>query len=268
MLQEQQDEAVGPPASHRKLASLFGEKLTWDQIAWLVGSLIPVAVIYFTLQSGANLRVDPFGPVLQQWLGAEVAANPIRYVEPYRTATGLAYLITHPSDVKAIANGKVSEILTGTRDRVVKLELDEELTIAIYRGLDVIAVGEDQEITCGQVIGSIAAPKRASRHATILRVDVVRGGKPLPPPNVLPTLNASASKGEQLYEVMCTDCHHENDVLMLPNNRFAESGALADLAGVKEKICKGGPGMPSFESVLSEEDLQSVAEYVLGIEHP
>lgn len=73
--------------------------------------------------------------------------------------------------------------------------------------------------------------------------------------------NSEGNPGKQVYTTYCVACHGANGKLKLNE---APDLTLSKMTMEEriENINKGGSMMPAFSEVLSEEQIQSVAEYL------
>jgi cytochrome c5 len=78
-----------------------------------------------------------------------------------------------------------------------------------------------------------------------------------------------AARGENIYKYKCWVCHHQYqmdapDLKDLYKRGNLMSGQAVDDASVSTQIRNGGPGMPSFRTTLSDQDVADVVSYLRG----
>ena len=61
---------------------------------------------------------------------------------------------------------------------------------------------------------------------------------------------------EKIYSTHCSGCHDSGFVRELSPNSL-------DLPKIVYNITYGGHGMPSFKNILSEEEINSLAQYII-----
>ncbi len=82
------------------------------------------------------------------------------------------------------------------------------------------------------------------------------------------TAQAETDAGLAIYESNCLSCHGDQGAGGHNGPNLQQSEAAEDLDTVLERIRNGGSSMPAFEGVLSEEEIQQVAEYVNSVIAP
>ncbi len=82
------------------------------------------------------------------------------------------------------------------------------------------------------------------------------------------TARSGAQRGEELYYYKCWMCHNQfaktgpqlHDLFKRP--KFATSAYDVTEANVADKIKMGGPGMPSFGTMLKDADIADLIAYI------
>jgi mono/diheme cytochrome c family protein len=97
--------------------------------------------------------------------------------------------------------------------------------------------------------------------------------KPLPvvTDEAAASLSAKAQEGMAIYENQCAFCHHADKLDsklgpglkgLLKSETLPSSGRPATLENVRSQLVDPVGGMPSFESTLSEEEMEALLEYL------
>ena len=81
-----------------------------------------------------------------------------------------------------------------------------------------------------------------------------------------------AAKGKEAFQQRCLVCHFEDsaDKKIGPGLAGIKDGTLpsgkeSNFGNVIENLNKGGNGMPAFEQMLSDEEKNNIAAYVLSL---
>lgn len=75
--------------------------------------------------------------------------------------------------------------------------------------------------------------------------------------------NGQAASGAQLFSDNCETCHGPNGAGGHVGPNLQTSPVAENLAQVKAQVNNGGGGMPPFSDVLSDEEIDVVADYVV-----
>jgi mono/diheme cytochrome c family protein len=86
-----------------------------------------------------------------------------------------------------------------------------------------------------------------------------------PPPatTATETGDAQAASGTQLFSANCSSCHGPDGAGGEVGPNLQKSSVAENLAQVEKQVRNGGGGMPSFADVLSDEEIDTVAHYVV-----
>ena len=87
-------------------------------------------------------------------------------------------------------------------------------------------------------------------------------------PQQAPNSNAdkpsTVASGAEIYKTKCAMCHGSDGNLGIGGAKKLTESQLA-LADVKTQILKGKGTMPPFEAQLSAEEIDAVADFVMGL---
>jgi mono/diheme cytochrome c family protein len=72
------------------------------------------------------------------------------------------------------------------------------------------------------------------------------------------------NKGAEIYKTKCAMCHGADGKLGIGGAKKLTESQL-DLASLKKQIKKGKGTMPPFEAQLSTEEIDAVADFVMGL---
>ncbi len=146
---------------------------------------------------------------------------------------------------------------------------DSTTETLIYSGLTPAPLIKGDKIAVLQRIGTLETTREGVLAAKLL-LEWDIGGKPVPPPEELPELDL----GEEVFLFKCSVCHDVNtraqrtgpglQGLNLKNRKLL-NGRQVTRASLLDQINKGCERKPSFERTLSEEEKQSVIDYILEI---
>jgi mono/diheme cytochrome c family protein len=75
--------------------------------------------------------------------------------------------------------------------------------------------------------------------------------------------NGEAASGAQLFSDNCETCHGTNGAGGHVGPNLQTSPVAENLAQVKAQVSNGGGGMPPFSGVLSDQEIDVVAAYVV-----
>jgi cytochrome c551 len=86
-----------------------------------------------------------------------------------------------------------------------------------------------------------------------------------PPPatTATETGDAQAASGAQLFSANCSSCHGPDGAGGEVGPNLQKSSVAENLAQVEQQVRDGGGGMPPFADVLSDEEIDTVAHYVV-----
>ena len=82
--------------------------------------------------------------------------------------------------------------------------------------------------------------------------------RPLPSPET-----AKLASGAQLFSDNCESCHGPDGTGGHVGPDLQKSSVAEDLARVEKQVRNGGGAMPPFSGVLSDEEIDAVAHYVV-----
>jgi len=83
-------------------------------------------------------------------------------------------------------------------------------------------------------------------------------------PNKNSDISSTDNKGAEIYKTKCAMCHGSDGNLGIGGAKKLTESQL-DLASLKTQIRKGKGTMPPFEAQLSAEEIDSVADFVMGL---
>jgi cytochrome c551 len=72
----------------------------------------------------------------------------------------------------------------------------------------------------------------------------------------------STAEGREVFVANCGTCHTLEDAGTTGTTGPVLDGRGVDQDAVEQQVREGGGGMPAFEGQLSDEDIESVSEYV------
>jgi cytochrome c6 len=75
---------------------------------------------------------------------------------------------------------------------------------------------------------------------------------------------ATVASGAEIYKTKCAMCHGSDGNLGIGGAKKLTESQL-DLAALKTQIKKGKGTMPPFEAQLSAEEIDAVADFVMGL---
>jgi cytochrome c6 len=86
-----------------------------------------------------------------------------------------------------------------------------------------------------------------------------------PPPatTATETGDAQAASGAQLFSANCSSCHGPDGGGGEVGPNLQKSSVAENLAQVEQQVRNGGGAMPPFADVLSDEEIDTVAQYVV-----
>jgi mono/diheme cytochrome c family protein len=86
-----------------------------------------------------------------------------------------------------------------------------------------------------------------------------------PPPatTATETGDAQAASGAQLFSANCSSCHGPDGAGGEVGPNLQKSSVAENLAQVEQQVRGGGGGMPPVADVLSDEEIDTVAHYVV-----
>jgi alcohol dehydrogenase (cytochrome c) len=87
-----------------------------------------------------------------------------------------------------------------------------------------------------------------------------------PPPaatTATETGNGQAASGADLFSSNCESCHGPNGAGGHVGPDLQKSSKAENLAAVEKQVRNGGGAMPAFANVLSDEEIDMVAHYVV-----
>lgn len=77
------------------------------------------------------------------------------------------------------------------------------------------------------------------------------------------TAAGQAASGAELFSENCQSCHGAEGAGGHVGPDLQKSSVAENLAQVEEQVRNGGGGMPPFADVLSDEEIDTVAQYVV-----
>ena len=197
--------------------------------------------------------------------------------------------VSQSRELLATVDGKIESVTKSTNKKItitlVKTDAKEEpgqnsgaskgpekfvYRVSKHASINVaLQVGPGQEVARGQTLAQIEGRRFCP---TVVFVQYLRGeGKEeefVPCPG---EVKRFASQGEATLQVRCVGCH--NPTLQYDENEnrkgppgfkgFAKTTHTA--ATVKKVLLDGSAGMPSFEGVLEDSEIEAVTEYVLTL---
>jgi mono/diheme cytochrome c family protein len=87
-----------------------------------------------------------------------------------------------------------------------------------------------------------------------------------PPPPAATTTetgDGQATSGAELFSSNCESCHGPNGAGGHVGPNLQKSSVAENLATVEKQVSNGGGAMPPFSDVLSDEEIDTVAHYVV-----
>jgi mono/diheme cytochrome c family protein len=91
------------------------------------------------------------------------------------------------------------------------------------------------------------------------------GASTTPPPatTATETGDAQAASGAQLFSANCSSCHGPDGAGGEVGPNLQKSSVAENLAQVEKQVRNGGGAMPPFSDVLSDKEIDTVANYVV-----
>lgn len=79
--------------------------------------------------------------------------------------------------------------------------------------------------------------------------------------------SSSFEKGEKLFQMNCALCHPNGNNIIIPEKNLKkdnlESNGMNSISSISYQITNGKNGMPAFGDLLIQEDIQTIANYIL-----
>jgi mono/diheme cytochrome c family protein len=86
---------------------------------------------------------------------------------------------------------------------------------------------------------------------------------PSPATTTAETGDSQTASGAQLFSSNCESCHGTDGAGGHVGPDLQKSSVAEDLEAVETQVRNGGSGMPPFADVLSDEEIDTVAQYVV-----
>jgi mono/diheme cytochrome c family protein len=90
-----------------------------------------------------------------------------------------------------------------------------------------------------------------------------QASSPPPPAATTETGDGQAMSGAELFSSNCETCHGPNGTGGHVGPDLQKSSVAEDLAKVEKQVRNGGGAMPPFSDVLSDQEIDTVAHYVV-----
>lgn len=149
--------------------------------------------------------------------------------------------------------------LTGKKSLIVSILL-------LFTLLAFTACGGDDESTTTEGVTTSAVPTTAEGETTTSEGEATttESETTTSEGETTETSGGGGVDAAQLFTQNCASCHGgKGEGLSGPDLRPLTDNNIDD---IEQQIRNGGGGMPAFEGVLTDEQIQALAEYVAGLE--